>query len=91
MPIVTKHTQDLGTYMSLFDFLGKPAGNKIGKEVFDYSKKIRITIKYRDITTPKYNGNVCLYPLGFLTLYFNSENNLNVVVEEPKEKADLPF
>jgi hypothetical protein len=53
MPIVTKHTQDLGTYMSLFDFLGKPAGNKIGKEVFDYSKKIRITIKYRDITTPK--------------------------------------
>ena len=90
MPIVTKHTQDLGTYMSLFDFLGKPAGGKIGKEVFDYSKKIRITIKYRNVANLKYTGDVCLYPLGFLILYFNSENNLDIVTE-PEEKADLPF
>ena len=90
MPIVTKHTQDLGTYMSLFDFLGKPAGGKIGKEVFDYSKKNRITIKYRNVANLKYTGNVCLYPLGFLILYFNSENNLDIVTE-PEEKADLPF
>jgi hypothetical protein len=90
MSIVTKHTQDLGTYMSLFDFLGKPAGKDLGKEVFDYSKKIRITVKYRDITTPKYTGNICLYPLGFLVSYFNSKNNLNVVVE-PKEEDNLPF
>ena len=90
MPIVTKHTQDLGTYMSLFNFLGKPAGGKIGKEVFDYSKKIKIPLKYRNVTNLKYTGNVCLYPLGFLTLYFNSENNLDIVTE-PEEKADLPF
>ena len=90
MPIVTKHTQDLGTYMSLFDFLEKPAGGKMGKEVFDYSKKLRIPLRYREITNPKYTGKVCLYPLGFLVMYFNSENNLDIV-DEPKIDDSLPF
>jgi hypothetical protein len=90
MPIVTKHTQDLGTYMSLFDFLEKPAGGKMGKEVFDYSKKLRIPLRYREITNPKYTGKVCLYPLGFLVMYFNSENNLDIVTE-PEVRLDLPF
>lgn len=90
MPTITKHTQDLGTYVSLFDFLKKPAGEKLGLEVSTFARKINVPIKHRDIANSKYTGKVILYPYGFLLVYFDWKNR------QPEDissilNPDLPF
>ena len=66
-----------------------PSSVKCGLK-FNFSKKIKVPLKYRDIENPKYKGKVCLYPLGFLIFYFNIIDNLNITLKS-KEKKDLPF
>lgn len=61
----------LKKYVSLFEFLQKPAGEKLGMEVSIFARNIGVPIKHRDITNPKFSGKVILYPYGFLMLYFN--------------------
>lgn len=57
-------------YVSLFDYLGYPAGNKLGKEVAEKAASMEIKIKTRHVSNTKYTGLVCLYPETFLSLYF---------------------
>jgi len=63
-------------YVSLYDYLGKPAGSTLGKEVFQYSKQMGIRTKPREISNPKYKGKVMLYPTWFLQQYFLCENKI---------------
>jgi hypothetical protein len=58
-------------FISLFDFLGKPAGTQLGKEVFEEAKRRKEKIQMRSISNPKYNGKVVTYRSEFLTEYFN--------------------
>tara|TARA_R110001592_G_scaffold262227_1_gene527266 strand:+ start:1143 stop:1352 length:210 start_codon:yes stop_codon:yes gene_type:complete len=60
-----------GNYMSLFDFLGKPAGMELGREVSDEAIRRKVTINKREISNKAYTGNVHLYPEAFLKEYFN--------------------
>ena len=66
--------------MSLYDYLGKPAGSDLGKQVYLSAVRKNITVELREISNPKYTGNVMLYPESFLQEYF-----------KPKSKEDLPF
>ena len=83
-------------YLSLYEYLGKPAGNDLGKEVAAAAIKANIKIQTREISNPKYTGKVHLYPKDFLEFYFREpESNLmdelpgtlNRVIDED----DLPF
>jgi len=56
--------------LSLFDYLGKPAGMKLGKEVNEAAKAKKIKFTIREISNPKYTGKVMLYPKSFLDEYF---------------------
>jgi len=58
-------------HYSLFEYLGRPAGSALGKEVFLVSKFKKIPIAFRDVHTRKYSGKICLYPLDFLEWYFS--------------------
>ena len=94
-------------YLSLYDYLGKAAGEKLGKEVKQEADKQEILTQNREITNPKYTGTVLLYPKDFLEFYFREpESNLmdelvdlNLMDELPKghdwtgnlEDDDLPF
>jgi hypothetical protein len=94
-------------YLSLYDYLGKAAGEKLGKEVKQEADKQEILTQTREITNPKYTGIVFLYPKEFLEFYFREpESNLmdelvdlNLIDELPKghdwtgnlEDDDLPF
>ena len=94
-------------YLSLFDFLGKAAGEKLGKEVKQEADKQEILTQTREISNPKYTGIIYLYPKEFLEFYFREpESNLmdelvdlNLMDELPKghdwtgnlEDDDLPF
>ena len=95
------------TYLSLYDYLGKAAGEELGKKVADAASKIGLKLETREISNPKYTGKVLLYPKDFLEFYFREpESNLmgelvdlNLMDELPKghdwtgnlEDDDLPF
>lgn len=56
-------------YLSLFDFLGYPAGLDLGLWVWKQAKKEKIDIQRRQVKTIKYDGPVDLYPEHFLKKY----------------------
>ena len=83
-------------YLSLYDYLGKPAGNDLGKEVATAAINANIKMQTREITNPKYEGKVNLYPKDFLDFHFREPESihqedlpgsLNRVIDED----DLPF
>ena len=94
-------------YLSLYDYLGKAAGEKLGKEVASAASRGGIKLETREVSNPKYTGTVLLYPKDFLEFYFREpESNLmdelvdlNLMDELPKghdwtgnlEDDDLPF
>ena len=57
-------------YMSLFDFLGKPAGGELGLKVCKEAMRQDIKMEQREISNKKYTGKVMLYPEAFLREYF---------------------
>lgn len=61
--------------MSLFDYLGRPAGGELGKQVYDVAYHLKVPVETRHVQTKTYTGEVMLYPEGFLREYF--ENRLN--------------
>ena len=68
--------------VSLFDYLKKPAGPELGKQVSLAAMNEKIHIESKQISTPKYKGNILIYPKTWLDEYFNKTNN---------EHQELPF
>ena len=60
-------------YVSLFDFLGKPAGSDLGKQVATEATVKNIKIQTREVSTKKYTGKIMLYPHEFLMEYFSKQ------------------
>lgn len=60
-------------FISLFDYLGKPAGSELGKRVSEYAISKKAPYSIRPISNPKYQGNVMLYPREFLDEFFRLE------------------
>ena len=79
-------------YLSLFDYLGKPAGEKLGLEVAAEARKHGVQTQNREISNPKYTGTVNLYPKDFLEFYFRKPDSFEF---EPTlgdiQDDDLPF
>lgn len=57
--------------MSLYDYLGRPAGNQLGSEVYRAAKQFDVHVETREVKTRSYQGKVMLYPKQFLDNYFN--------------------
>lgn len=66
--------------LSLFDYLGKPAGTELGGKVYEAARKDNIPVTTREVHTKTYSGKVMLYPKTFLDDFFTE-----------KEVDDLPF
>ena len=60
-------------YMSLYDYLGRAGGQKLGGEVNKAAVEKKIEFKQRFISNPAYHGNVHLYPIEFLNEYFKDD------------------
>ena len=58
--------------MSLYEFLGKAAGNELGKKVYLASLEGGWRHDTRKVSNPKYTGHVMLYPEQFLKEYFKT-------------------
>lgn len=61
--------------MSLYDYLGHAAGIKLGREVNETAQQRSIPINTRQISNPKYDGTVLLYPKWFLDEYFGKKDD----------------
>ena len=59
--------------LSLFDYLGYPAGNELGEQVFRYAKLRKTKTSIRYVSNPKYTGNVMMYTKEFLDEYFQAK------------------
>jgi hypothetical protein len=80
-------------YLSLFDYLGKPAGGDLGKEVATAAIKAGIKMQTREISNPKYTGIVNMYPKDFLEFYFRKPDSIPMedTQWEVLDDDDLPF
>ena len=61
--------------MSLFDYLGRPAGGALGKQVYDAAYQLKVPVETRYVKTKTYTGEVMLYPEAFLKEYFEMKQN----------------
>ena len=75
--------------LSLYDYLGYAAGEKLGKEVAEAAAKTQVKFEMREVSNPKYTGKVMLYPEGFLKEYFQAKQD--DVISTWDDDDDLPF
>lgn len=71
------------TLMSLYDYLGKAAGMKLGNEVNKAAQARKIPFNTRQVENPKYSGAVMLYPKWFLDEFFKNS--------QEEDDDELPF
>jgi len=67
--------------MSLYDYLGRPAGSKLGEQVAAYATLRKAKFGTRTIDNPSYQGEVMLYTKEFLDECFNAKK-----LFEPKQE-----
>ena len=73
-------------FMSLYDYLGKPAGSNLGEQVFRAASVSRIPVKTKEVTTPKYKGKIMMYPDNWLIGYFSTGQSNFGISEDDLEK-----
>ena len=59
-------------FISLYDYLGRPAGSALGKQVADAAAKLKIPMKIKHVSTARYTGPIMLYPENWLIGYFST-------------------
>jgi hypothetical protein len=59
--------------LSLYDYLGRAAGSKLGKQVADYAKLRKAKCSSRHVSNPAYTGEVLLYTKEFLDECFTAK------------------
>ena len=60
--------------MSLFDYLGRPAGSELGQRVAAAAARNKVKYETRHVSTRTYTGDVMLYPKNFLDNFFGGVN-----------------
>ena len=67
MNITMEHNYD---YLSLYDYLGRAAGQQLGEEVNNVAKKQGVEMMTKDVSNYSYTGKAHMYPVEFLDEYF---------------------
>ena len=70
--------------MSLYDYLGHPAGSKLGQQVAAAAAQNKIKFETRHVSTKTYTGKIMLYPKSFLDNFFGgvsegTSNNIQLL------------
>ena len=63
--------------MSLYDYLGRPAGSELGQRVAKAATASKIKFDTRYVNNAKYTGDIMLYPKSFLDQFFGGVNEGN--------------
>lgn len=70
--------------MSLYDYLGRAAGSKLGAQVAISAKATGARVGIREVSNRKYTGPVNLYEKPFLDVFFNNKDNEDVIDEDKR-------
>jgi hypothetical protein len=62
----------MNEFLSLFDFLGYPAGKNLGESVYKYALEQKTPVSTRQVSTRTYTGKVMLYTRPFLREFFGN-------------------
>jgi hypothetical protein len=60
--------------MSLYDYLGRPAGSELGQRVAAAAARNKVKFETRHVSNTKYTGDIMLYPKTFLDQFFGGVN-----------------
>jgi hypothetical protein len=77
-------------FLSLYDYLKKPAGRELGMQVSTAAQHDEIPIKTKEVSNSIYSGPIQMYPESWLDAYFNKRatSPTEILYNEPD---DLPF
>jgi NADPH-dependent 2,4-dienoyl-CoA reductase/sulfur reductase-like enzyme len=78
-------------YLSLYDYLKKPAGGPLGIEVAAAARTQGIEIKTKEISNPKFTGTIFMYPKDFLDFHFRKPEVEPTLGDKQDYDDDLPF
>jgi hypothetical protein len=70
---MNKEIFDFNPNFTLYEYLGKPAGRDLGREVCRKAVDLGEPIEERFIENSKYKGNVHAYRYEFLLKYFENK------------------
>jgi hypothetical protein len=83
--------------LSLYDYLGRAAGKKLGEQVAAYAKLRKAKYGTKQVSNPVYKGEVMVYTKRFLDECFNAKKVFTPVQEDLTEintqlaNETLPF
>jgi hypothetical protein len=81
--------------VSLFEYLRRPAGSVLGKQVAEYAKLRKAKFGTKQVANPVYQGHVMIYTEAFLKECFNAkkvfEPNQEDLTEINTELANNPI
>ncbi len=63
------------TFLSLYDYLKRPAGRELGVQVSTAAQLEDIPIRTKEVNNPTYSGPIQMYPKSWLDTYFNRGPN----------------
>ena len=77
-------------YLSLYEYLGKAAGSELGKQVWEAASKQGIKAQSREVSNPKFEGTILLYPKDFLEFYFREPDTFEFdPTSTPADKVEI--
>ena len=68
--IFENHNIKTMNMMSLYDYLGRPAGSELGQQVAAAAAANYVKFETRHVSTKTYSGKIMLYPKSFLDNFF---------------------
>jgi hypothetical protein len=71
--------------LSLYDYLGRAAGNKLGEQVAAYAKLRKARYGTKEVSHIGYHGIVQTYTKAFLDEFFNAKKLFTPVQEDLTE------
>jgi hypothetical protein len=102
--MLNKITERKEAMLSLYDYLGRAAGSKLGKKVADYATIRKQKYQVKNVENPAYQGEIMMYTKEFLDEYFKVEKiflskenltEINTQLTEDSykqgEQVNLPF
>lgn len=79
--MLTRKRNEQDEMVSLYNYLGRAAGPKLGKHVYEWVRSTNRShlVKNRDVATNSYKGLILVYPKGLLNEYFtiHKDNLIN--------------
>ena len=72
--IFENHNIKTMNMMSLYDYLGRPAGSELGQQVAAVAAANYVKFETREVSTKTYTGKIMLYPKAFLDQFFSGVN-----------------